>query len=138
MDAPFVPGNSGSPIIYLKSGQVIGVATYALIRKYDAVTKEQVKEPVVRRFGYRLDSVRNWQPVNLSVFAAQAAEMEAIEKLTGDLGDLLSDIATHHNITPGIHTNAAIKYPIELWLKERGQPMSASDKAMSEQNFVPG
>ena len=136
VDAPFVPGNSGSPIIYLKTGQVIGVATYAVIRKYDAMTKEEVKKPIVRRFGYRLDSVRNWQPVNLGIFAAQAAEMEAIEKLTEDLGNLLSDIATHHNITPGVHTNAAIKFPIDLWLNERGRPMSASDKAMPEQNFV--
>jgi S1-C subfamily serine protease len=32
VDAPFQPGNSGSPIIHLKTGQVIGVATYLTIR----------------------------------------------------------------------------------------------------------
>ena len=32
VDAPFVPGNSGSPIIHLKSGKVIGVATYLTVK----------------------------------------------------------------------------------------------------------
>ena len=136
VDATFVPGNSGSPIVHLKTGKVIGVATYALIRKYEATTKEPVKEPVIRRFGYRIDSVTSWQPVNSSAFAGQAAAMESIEKLTVDLGKLLSDIASNHKITPGLHNNPAIKLPIDLWAADRGRKLSPSDKAMSEENFV--
>ena len=72
VDAPFQPGNSGSPIIHLKTGKVIGIATYLTIRKYDSATKVAVKERIVRRFGYRLDSVKTWQPVNWQGFYAQA------------------------------------------------------------------
>lgn len=60
VDAPFQPGNSGSPIIHLKTGKVIGMATYLTIKKYDPATKEVLKAPVVRRFGFRLDSVKVW------------------------------------------------------------------------------
>jgi hypothetical protein len=136
VDALFVPGNSGSPIIHLKTGKVIGVATYALIRRYDATTMRAAQTPVVRRFGYRLDSVTAWQPVNWNSFAAQAAELESIEKLTEDLGKLVSDIAAHHKITPGIHNNPAIKVPLDLWSADRERKLSPSDKAMSEQNLV--
>ncbi len=74
VDAPFQPGNSGSPIVHLKTGKVVGVATYLTIRKFDSATKEPVKVPIVRRFGYRLDSVKIWQPVSWQSFYAQAAE----------------------------------------------------------------
>ncbi len=79
VDAPFVPGNSGSPIIHLKSGKVIGVATYLIIKKYNSATQQAIQTPIVRRFGYRLDSVKEWQPVNWQTFYAQAEEMEKIE-----------------------------------------------------------
>src|SRR6185369_11606078 len=75
VDAPFQPGNSGSPIIHLKTAKVIGVATYLTIRKYDSATREAVKAPIVRRFGYRLDSVKKWEPVTWPSFYAQATEM---------------------------------------------------------------
>ena len=136
VDAPFVPGNSGSPIIHLKTGQVIGVATYAIIKRYDAATMRAPKTPVVRRFGYRLDSVKTWQPVNSELFVAQATEMESIEKLTEDLGKLLSDVAQHHSITRELHTNPVIKRPIDLWFADRERQLSPSDRAMSEQNFA--
>ncbi|HEX4086529.1 MAG TPA: serine protease, partial [Chthoniobacteraceae bacterium] len=82
VDAPFIPGNSGSPIIHLKSGKVIGVATYMTIDQYDPATKRWLRKPVVRRFGYRLDSVKQWQPIYWSAFYAQAGTIEAIEKVT--------------------------------------------------------
>ncbi len=33
VDAPFVPGNSGSPVIHVKTGKVIGIATYVTVQK---------------------------------------------------------------------------------------------------------
>ena len=85
VDAPFKPGNSGSPIIHLKSGKVTGIATYLTIRKFDSATKLPVQTPIVRRFGYRVDSVKTWQPVQWPAFLAQARQMEAIDALTADL-----------------------------------------------------
>ncbi len=66
VDATFVPGNSGSPILLRATGEVIGVATYLrtpwFFRKPSSGKKD---EPIlslneVRRFGYRLDTVARW------------------------------------------------------------------------------
>lgn len=78
VDAPFVPGNSGSPIVHLKTGKVIGIASYVKTRKHDDISKDSgVAE--VRRFGYRLDSIKNWQDLNWVIFQREAAQIQAIE-----------------------------------------------------------
>ena len=137
VDAPFQPGNSGSPIIHLKTGKVIGVATYLTIKKYDAATKEVLKAPVIRRFGYRLDSVKTWQPVAWPAFYAQAAEVQAIETLTGDLDNFLVDLSKNHGrVTTGAHANPAIKMRIDQWLAEKKKRMSPKDAAAADQNFI--
>ena len=122
VDAPFVPGNSGSPIVDLKSGKVIGIATYHLVRTIDPSTKQPLAVPEVRRFGYRLDSVKTWQPVNWAAFAAQAEEMERIDKLTLDLRKFLRDIADNGRIIPENITNPLLAPRTEAYLEEtRGQ-----------------
>ncbi|EDY18626.1 hypothetical protein CfE428DRAFT_4012 [Chthoniobacter flavus Ellin428] len=136
VDAPFQPGNSGSPIIHLKSGKVIGVATYSLIRKYDPTTREPVKNPIVRRFGYRLDSIKSWQPVNWNAFFAQATEMEAIEKLTNDLAAFLRDLAKNKHVTPGAHNNPAIKSRIDAWAEARSRHLSPHDASLADESFI--
>ncbi|HSI14616.1 MAG TPA: family 16 glycoside hydrolase [Chthoniobacter sp.] len=136
VNAPFQPGNSGSPIVHLKSGKVIGVATYEVIRKYDPSTKEPVKEPVIRRFGYRLDSVKSWQAVNWQTFFAQATEMEAIEKLTKDLAAFLNELASEKRINLGAHNNPAIKNRIDAWLEARSKKLSPRDAATADQSLM--
>jgi hypothetical protein len=135
VDAPFVPGNSGSPIIHLKTGKVIGVATYLTIKNFDPATKQVIRDPIVRRFGYRLDSVKSWQPVNWNAFAAQAAEMKNIEALTTDFVRLINDLAKHHKPTPGMHTNPAIKSRIDWWESQKRGRMSPQDAAVVDENF---
>lgn len=135
LTAPFQPGNSGSPIIHLKSRKVIGVATYLTIRKYDPATKQAVSEPVIRRFGYRIDSVKTWQPVNWAAFQSQAIEMEAVEKLTEDLVVFVQDIA-RGRVTPGRHTNPAIRNRIDSWMGSKSKQMSLKDRAAADQNFI--
>lgn len=137
IDSQFVPGNSGSPIIHLKSGKVIGVATYTVTRKYDPTTKQKMQVPVIRRFGYRLDSVKTWQSVNWQNFRAQAAQMEAIESLTASLGNFLSDLAKYHgHVTAGAYSNPAIKLRIDQWLDAKRKHMSAQDEAFVDSNFI--
>jgi hypothetical protein len=136
IDAPFVPGNSGSPIIHLKSGKVIGVATYLVINDYDAVTNEKNVKPVIRRFGYRLDNVKAWQAVDWRPFYAQAAELQNIDTLTADLFDLFNDMQEHKgSITPGRHTNPVIKSRIDQWMEDRTTRRSAEDENMANANF---
>jgi hypothetical protein len=137
VDAPFKPGNSGSPIIHLKTGKVVGVATYATIRKYDSTTKQAISNPVIRRFGYRLDSVKIWQPVNWPAFFAQAAEMQSVEKLTIDLVAFLRDLsASHGKINPNAYTNPAIKNRIDQWADARAKHLSPRDAATADQSFL--
>ena len=137
VDAPFQPGNSGSPIIHLKSGEVIGVATYEVIRKYDPSTKEPVKTPVVRRFGYRLDSIKSWQPVNWPAFFAQAsAEMEAIEALTTDLAAVLNALGSEKGLDSLGHTNLAIRSHLDAWLAARSKRLSPRDAGMADQGLI--
>jgi S1-C subfamily serine protease len=137
IDAQFVPGNSGSPIVHLKTGKVIGVATYTITQKYDATTKEKMKAPVVRRFGYRLDSVKTWQTVNWPTFYAQANAMEKIHTLTEDLGDFFRDLAENKGaVTIGRHTNPIIKTRIDQWQESKGRGHSLIDRQNANANFL--
>lgn len=137
VDAPFQPGNSGSPIIHLKSGKVIGVATYLTIKKYDAATEKVLANPVVRRFGYRLDSVKKWEPVAWPVFYAQAGQMEKIEQLTADLEKFLIDIAKDRRVSLGAHNHPAIKSRIDQWqASKKGRDLIPEDMARINRSFI--
>lgn len=137
VDAPFVPGNSGSPIIHLKTGKVIGVATFAVIRRYDAATMERTKEPVVRRFGYRLDSVKLWQPVSWQSFHAQALAMERIHTLSEALDHFLRDLFEHQShVTISQHTNPIIKTRIAQWQESKSRKLSPADREIADANFI--
>ncbi|HWB60302.1 MAG TPA: serine protease [Chthoniobacteraceae bacterium] len=118
VDAPFVPGSSGSPIIHLKSGKVIGVATYMAIKYLDPATQEILPHPIVRRFGFRLDNVKQWQMVDTKAFAAQAAEMENIETLTEDLYGVCEGIANGmEDVTPEDFKVTEVKNCLDQWYK---------------------
>lgn len=137
VDAPFVPGNSGSPIVHIKSGKVVGVATYTVTYNYDETTKEKVDKPIIRRFGYRLDNIKTWQPVNWQSFRAQAAEMDKIETLTEDLGAFFRDIVENNGgVTPEKHTNPAIKNRIDEWLAAKSHRLSVADQIQVNANFL--
>ncbi|MEZ0256268.1 MAG: trypsin-like peptidase domain-containing protein [Chthoniobacter sp.] len=60
VDAPFVPGNSGSPILLKSTGRIIGVATYMKFPDARKSGKSPFSLNEVRRFGYRLDTVAKW------------------------------------------------------------------------------
>ncbi len=117
VDAPFVPGNSGSPIIHKRTGKVIGVATYLMIRRFPAEGGNGVRTEA-RRFGYRLDSVKDWQPIVWANFYSQAAEMEKIKGLTGDLVKFVEDMSSGA-IHPEQHQNPVIRQRIDAWYEVR-------------------
>ena len=45
---PLYPGNSGSPIIHVKTGKVIGVATYLIVKQHDASTRQSSASRAIR------------------------------------------------------------------------------------------
>jgi len=137
VDAPFVPGNSGSPIIHLKTGTVIGVATYYVTNEYDVTTGQKSIRPVIRRFGYRLDVVDKWQPVNWESFWQQRNQMESIEKLTADLYDFFVDLDDNKGaITPGRHSNPIFKSRIDDWIEAHRDRPTPADRLAADANLI--
>jgi hypothetical protein len=109
--AEFVPGNSGSPILHLKSGKVIGIATYLTMRDMEGLSGRAA--PKVRRFGYRLDSVKQWQPVAWPAYNEEFATMERIKARTHDLAGLLREMSRTGAVNAARFQNPAIRRPLE-------------------------
>lgn len=92
VDAHFEPGNSGSPIVNLTSGEVIGVASYSETRRVDveeeggssARTDKKSDAPKTEKrwFGYRVDSVTKWEAIDLAKWNAQEARIEAFREMS--------------------------------------------------------
>lgn len=84
VDAAFIPGNSGSPILTPEQN-VIGVATF-LTRYADEEdwTKKDSRFNEVRRYGVRLDNVE-WIEMDLGAFHKRAA-------LLADLSEMMDQI----------------------------------------------
>lgn len=89
----FMPGNSGSPIVHVKTGRVIGIATYAIVHNANSLTGE--KEQNVRRFGYRVDSVQAWQPVVLADYQAESQATTKVHAFSNSLLSLLRAVRNH-------------------------------------------
>ncbi len=99
VDAKFVAGNSGSPIIHVKTGKAIAIATFTMMRKMENFGRDSQFNSVERRFGYRLDNIGGWRNMTWQAFTKEAAAVAALEKRTEDLWNLAADIARHQRIS---------------------------------------
>ena len=81
VDAEFVHGNSGSPIIHAPTGKVIGVATYAIVPNLTDLN-EGTEMANVRRFGVRIDTATEWDQPTWSRFVKEAQKLKQIESRT--------------------------------------------------------
>ncbi len=90
VDAPFEPGNSGSPILHLASGTVVGLATYSQTRTLDdldgapdgltaAPSGLRGAKTEQRWFGYRADGVVKWEAIDSAKWRAQAKRISDFE-----------------------------------------------------------
>jgi len=84
VNAKFVSGNSGSPIIYRPTGKVIGIATYTLTYQLED-TKKTDNVTTTRWFGYRIDNIKRWEALDWARFSAEGIKVRAVE----DMSDLL-------------------------------------------------
>jgi hypothetical protein len=145
--AEFIPGNSGSPIIHVKSGKVIGIATY-LTRRFDEFAPKSESTPppsgssnrpkegavVVRRFGYRIDTVQRWEPVNWPVFRAEARQMAQVTQLTEDIVGFLNSMRARS--APQYNTDT-LRRPAISWLdRVRSKQVSENDRLNATQRFL--
>jgi hypothetical protein len=99
--AAFERGNSGSPIIHLNTGKVLGVASDA---RADELLNGRIK---LRRYGYRLDSVEKWQAIDWKRFYLEADIFEKVEHTTMELVQAVNEVTS-----PG-RLNRARRYAYE-------------------------
>jgi trypsin-like peptidase len=130
VSSAFIPGNSGSPIIHGPTGRVIGIATY-LISSRDQFGGGG---RIVRRFGFRLDSVRTWEPVNWGGFHAEAEQVEKVSELTADILNFLEALGRKEN--PALATET-LRRPVTEWRQKSNNPrISQADRHAATQSFI--
>ena len=123
VDAKFVAGNSGSPIIHVKTGKVIALATFAVIRKLDTLGKDsQFTE--IRRFGYRLDTVPKWEFRQWDGFQKEGDTVAEVERKSESLIILLRDIFDDGIVNARLHQdgNAALSRCVSEYLQSLDAP----------------
>jgi hypothetical protein len=136
--AEFIPGNSGSPIVHIPTGKVIGIATY-LTKRYDEFTGENSRTAkpaiaTVRRFGFRLDGIQKWEPVNWAAFHAEAEQLRQISALTSDVFEFLD--AVRQRSEPQFGTDA-LRRPATEWMTSVRRPkVSEADRNRATQAFL--
>ncbi len=135
VDAPFVPGNSGSPIIHVDSGKVIGIATYLLVRKVNSASGEV--DSSVRRFGYRLDKVKAWEPIQWPRFYLQSGQLGKIETTSTEFIKLFADAKARQLSSAGF-TNPGIRRALDTFERslKAGSRMSAADLASARRQLL--
>jgi hypothetical protein len=133
ISARIEPGSSGSPIIHVRSGKAVGVATYLKIKPSLSSSGTNVSsENEVRRFGYRLDTVQRWQVVDWTRFYAEADEVRNIENTSDELETAFWDIGSASSSEQARHLydSPAIRNAIDqyyLTIKQRpGQANGAA------------
>lgn len=90
VDARFVRGNSGGPIIAVDTGNVIGVCTYVVTLDLDELS-ERAGKADTRWFGYRIDSITDWEQVNWMEFYRQSEKIQAVTSRTESFITLFTD-----------------------------------------------
>lgn len=136
VSAEFVHGNSGSPIIHVRSGKVIGIATYYKKTYVDPITGKRKDEAEIKRFGFRLDSVRQWQPVN---WPAYNGEFQTVEKIKTRSTDLLKTLKAQSwsELSAINFTDPAIRGPLERFARSmNGQDLIKASFASAFKELI--
>ena len=136
VSSKFVQGNSGSPIILKETGQVIGVATFALKENPHWVT-QGTRFAGVRRFGLRIDKLKKKDLVRLNM-KKYWLDLKAYDELvkSNELGiQIIKDLQTNFLLTQGAYKNLRVTRIIPRWNRGvRGNKISgvlANSKMLS-------
>ena len=116
VDAGFVPGNSGSPILLKSTGKVIGVATYMKIpRGGGAGARSPMSLNEVRRFGYRLDTVEKWiKPASKDRLFMEGLKLSEMDELISSVFAVLdanAGILSKWGVSGFFNKEKAQQYP---------------------------
>lgn len=136
IDAKFVVGNSGSPIIHVKTGKVIGIATFISMRELDWAGRDSKFHRKVRRFGYRVDNVPMWHELSLSKFIDETCIINDLERRTEDIWNLAIDIADDGKVSQwSLHLQKGnyLEMLIATWQRELGKGRTASSSHLLQE-----
>jgi len=124
VDAEFVSGNSGSPVIHVRTGQVIGIATEVLVPVLDAITQDSPFRNL-RRFAYRIDVIDKWDTPTLSDFIDEANLLADFNLQTDALLLLAKDI--YLNRVPTINVENKRLNKLALPIRDYYQRVAGSN-----------
>ncbi|WP_309396612.1 S1 family peptidase [Cerasicoccus maritimus] len=142
IDAPFVEGNSGSPVVHHDSGCVIGLATYYIeYEKPEADTdpKEYVsgkkKQKERRRFAERIDNVTEWDKVSLHMLQQEAEKLNSYEDFLEGVITIANGVANGNRIVRPSSSTREVNYMLEDYhrRRERGEVGSGGENRALEQ-----
>ncbi|EDY18532.1 hypothetical protein CfE428DRAFT_3917 [Chthoniobacter flavus Ellin428] len=121
VDAEFVPGNSGSPILLKSTGKVIGIATYLYVPRGRTGAKSPFSLNEVRRFGYRLDTVGKWvTPPSKSRLMEEGMKLAELEDLFKTITSILesnANFVTKWGASTFVNKDETKDYPAFVSLK---------------------
>ncbi len=108
-DNPVYPGNSGSPIIHVNTGKVIGVLTEAepiSLNEFEKASFRDKKSAIkseIRYFGYRPDTVSQWQPVVWAAFQKLDADITRSKQELYWIADYFTDSSNSYKEFEDLH-----------------------------------
>lgn len=129
VDAKFVSGNSGSPVIHVKTGKVIGIATFSTLRTMEGFGKDSKFNSVERRFAYRLDNILGLVNITWQVFQAEAKTVKDFTTRTDQVWNLAVDIATNQKIVnweQHLSAGNCVKMAVNKWQIALAQNLSSN------------
>lgn len=150
IDAPFVEGNSGSPVIHHDTGSVIGLATYYI--EYDKPEadrepgeyfnkRESLKQR--RRFAERIDNAEQWDKVTLKMLQREAEELAAYEEYLRGVFMIADGVVSGSRIIRPSGATTEVNYLLEDYhrRRERGEVGSGGENRALEKlkgNIITG
>lgn len=117
VDAKFVPGNSGSPIIDPRSGEVIGLASYAKVPRQNNQLEEDSPFSTTRRFAYRIDNNTEWQAVSQKDLFAQNAKLQQFIQRSEAFANIILNLRFKNILTKDYHNDPTFGYVLQRFDK---------------------
>ena len=116
VSAEFVCGNSGSPIMLRKTGEVLGVATFVRWEAPDWVTAN-TRFADVRRFGVRLDVLKpeDFQRLEEEVYLREVGLLEKAKDRNSLGYQMVGDLVDSAEMEPELYQDAKATAMARLW-----------------------
>ena len=138
-DAKFVSGNSGSPIILVKTGKVIGIATFSRYTEYKTFGKDSKFNAVERRFGCRVDTIPGWEFPPIERFNAESETVKSMTSRTDNMAAMVTGIYTRGRLglDPHLREDDPLAKSVHNYLSDLTAPRhSKEDSADIKDRFI--